>query len=85
MYKLKSIIFYDTVGVSDKLWISLEEKTDFLWQFVAHLLVILLIQNVATEPYLIFCKMLEIVNRKTIPDFITESFRNLRSNGIKKN
>lgn len=67
---------YDVIG-NNKIWLSLDESTDFLGRYVVNLLVMPLIQNVATRPYLIACKMLETVNSITMSDFVIESLRNM--------
>lgn len=69
--RLKSI--YNTIG-DNKVWISLDETTDFMGRYVVHLLVMPLIKNVATQPYLVACRVLERVNGRTIAQFVKESF-----------
>lgn len=72
--RLKSI--YDAIG-NNKIWISLDETTDFMGRYVVHLLVMPLIKNVATQPYLIACKVLETVNGATTAQFVIESLREM--------
>jgi hypothetical protein len=71
-----------------KIWISLDETTDFLGRYVVHFLVKPLDALVSQKTYLLACKVLPVVNGETIAKFVTdcletmwgESFENQRDN-----
>lgn len=72
--KLKSV--YDAIR-DNKIWVSVDETTDFKGRFVVNLLVMPLIKNLPTKPYLIACGVLEKVNGATMSEFVTNSLRNM--------
>lgn len=62
---------------NEKIWISLDETTDFLGRYIVHLLVKPLNLDASKKTYLVACKMLEIVNGETISNFVVECLKQL--------
>ncbi|XP_049868037.1 uncharacterized protein LOC126378420 [Pectinophora gossypiella] len=63
--------------VDEKIWISLDETTDFLGRYVVHFLVKPLNSTASKKVYLIACKVLENINGKTISQFVIDCLKNL--------
>ena len=63
--------------VDKKLWLSVDETTDFLGRAVVHLLVRPLEPSRCHQPYLVACKMLDTVNGTTISQFVQDSLNNM--------
>lgn len=59
-----------------KLWVSLDETTDFLDRYMVHFLVKPL-NAITQKPFLVACKVLEIVNGNTIAQFVTDCLENM--------
>lgn len=75
-YKNKIASIYENVK-DEKLWISSDETTDFLGRYIVHFLVKPLNENFSGQPYLIACKMLEVVNGQTISNFVIKCLENI--------
>lgn len=75
-FNMKLSNVYNIIG-NNKIWISVDETTDYLGRCVVNLVVMPLIENMATRPYLIACKMLETVNGETISNFVMESLQSM--------
>ncbi|XP_047025944.1 uncharacterized protein LOC124640850 [Helicoverpa zea] len=69
---------------TEKLWISLDETTDFLGRNIVHFLIKPLHENISNRPYLIACKMLEVVNGQTIANFVIQCLENLWQNSFEE-
>lgn len=61
---------------NQKLWISLDETTDFLGRYMVHFLVKPL-NAITQKPFLVACKVLEIVNGNTIAQFVIDCLENM--------
>lgn len=75
-FKNKIISIYEN-NKNEKLWISLDETTDFLGRYIVHLLIKPLYPDNFSRSYLIACKMLTVVNGQTITQFVLECLENL--------
>lgn len=75
-YKSKIASIYENVK-DEKLWISIDETTDFLGRYIVHFLIKPLNKNFSDRPYLMACKMLEVVNGQTISNFVIECLKNI--------
>lgn len=75
-YKEKLSVIHGDVA-DEKLWISLDETTDFLGRYIVHFLVKPLNSDASKKTYLIACKMLEIVNGESISNFVVECLKQL--------
>lgn len=76
LFKQKIETIYNKIS-HDKLWISLDETTDFLGRHVVNFLVKPLNSLNIKKPYLIACKMLEKVNGRTISNFVIECLEHM--------
>lgn len=76
LYNSKINAIYDKTK-NEKLWISLDETTDFLGRNVMHFLVRPLSENVANKSRLIACKILERVNGQTVSQFVIDCLETL--------
>lgn len=77
-YKMKITSIYEKIS-NEKLWISLDETTDFLGRYVVNFLVMPLNSATIKKPYLIACKVLEQVNGNTISQFVVNCLENVWS------
>lgn len=75
-YKNKLLSIYENTR-HQKLWISLDETTDFLGRNIVHFLIRPLSANVAKKSYLTACKVLEKVNGTTISQFVIDCLESL--------
>lgn len=64
-----------------KIWISLDETTDFLGRYVVHFLVKPLDATVSHKTYLVACKVLTVVNGETIAKFVTDCLEKMWGEG----
>lgn len=62
---------------NEKLWISLDETTDFLGRYIVHFIIKPLYSDNFSRSYLIACKMLTVVNGQTISQFVLDCLENL--------
>lgn len=62
---------------NNKLWISLDETTDFLGRYVVHFLVKPLSENVSGRIYMLTCKTLDVVNGHSVSEFVIQCLKNL--------
>lgn len=60
-----------------KLWISLDETTEFLGRYVVHFLVKTLNEQFLGPIYMLACKSLQKVNDRSICEFVIECLRDL--------
>lgn len=81
LFKNKINSIYEN-NQNEKLWISLDETTDFLGRYIVNFIIKPLNQNNLSRPYLIACKMLEVVNGQTIAQFVVECLESLWQNSF---
>lgn len=62
---------------NEKLWISLDETTDFLGRYIVNFIIKPLHPENFTRSYLLACKMLTVVNGQTISQFVLDCLENL--------
>lgn len=67
---------------NEKLWISLDETTDFLGRNVVHFLIRPLSTDHASKPYLFACKVLNTVNSESITQFVVDCLEQLWPNSF---
>lgn len=60
-----------------KIWISLDETTDSLGRFVVNFLVKPLSENVSEPIYLLTCQALDVVNSRSVAEFVIQCLKNL--------
>lgn len=70
---------------NNKIWISVDETTNFMGRNILHLLVRPLTSNVPGKCYLLASKVLEVVNGKTVALFVEESLRNMWGHMFEQN
>lgn len=73
--KKKIASIHEEIG-NQKLWISLDETTDYLGRYVVHFLVKPL-NGAINNTFLIACKVLEVVNGDTIAHFVIGCLQNM--------